>query len=286
MKKRKEIIEYSSGNTVTIDELLKDDPKALAELADLRKWMDENPGMFEFPEEKKTQGQKKLKQILEDARRNATFSKKVRQLAKAKPKYTSKHLEFLYAAYRKYLFLLATFRKEFLLSVKNYQLRRALCRDYGIDPVLLDRLVHAARNDRLEGWDFSEETSGDMCMVETKDDADLIEDIHNFHLTTVDQTDREVYPIKLSIHRFASKRDVLDFVDKQWNLISPYLEEKRIKERKLPREVLDFIWKHKNKKAKDIAELVSDKYPKHSLVYYEINKILSEEKKRRNVKKA
>ena len=39
-KKQKEMIEYSSGETVTIDELLKDDPKALAELAEMRKWMD------------------------------------------------------------------------------------------------------------------------------------------------------------------------------------------------------------------------------------------------------
>ena len=128
---------------VTIDELLKDDPKALAELADLRKWMDENPSIFEFPEEKKTQGQKKMKQLLEDARRNAAFAKKIKQLAKAKPKYALKELEFLYAAYRKYLLLLAIFRKEFVLPDKNYKLRKALCRDYGIDPVLLDRLVYA-----------------------------------------------------------------------------------------------------------------------------------------------
>jgi len=75
-KKQKEIVEYSSGEMVTIDELLKDDPKALAELAEMRKWMNENPFVFDTPKEKISQGQKKMKQLLEDTRRDILFLQK------------------------------------------------------------------------------------------------------------------------------------------------------------------------------------------------------------------
>lgn len=192
MKKRKEIIDYSSGQTVTIDELLKDDPKALEELKELRKWMNENPQVFNFPEPKTTQGQKKMKQLLEDVRRDKKFAKKLAPLANAKPTYKPEQLHMLYALYRRYLLALHLFRKEFLHKDKNHKLRKAICKEYGIDAQLLDWLIRASKEDRLEGWEFSEATSDDMCIVDTEDD-DTPVDIHTFHLTKVDQTDKEVY---------------------------------------------------------------------------------------------
>jgi hypothetical protein len=286
MKKRKEIIEESTGDTVTIDELLKDEPEMLANLHELRKWMDENPDLFTFPEEKKTQGQKKLKQILGDARRNSNLAKGLEKLAASKPAYKIEDLQALYVVYRQYQIILRQFRKEFLSQDKSHQLRKALCLEYGIDPMLFDMLVSAYKGNRLEGWDFNDDTGGDMCAVEVQDEDEDPKDIHTFHLTELDQIDRSIYPVHLKLHRFASKRDVLDFIEKSWGQISPHLTEKRIKGRKLPREVLDLIWKHRDKKAKDIASIVSEKYPKYSLVYYEVSKLLSEEKKRRDGKKA
>lgn len=111
---------------ITIDDLLKDDPKALEELKDMRKWMDQNPQVFNFPEEKKTQGQKKMKQLLEDVRRDKKFAKKIAPLTTAKPTYKPEELQMLYALYRRYLLALHLFRKEFLLKDKNYRLRKAI----------------------------------------------------------------------------------------------------------------------------------------------------------------
>jgi hypothetical protein len=284
MKTNKDIIEYG-GDMVTIDEILKDDPKALEELKELRKWMDENPELFVFPEEKKTQGQKKMKQLLEDARRDHNFAKRLEKMASGKPKHSHQDLETLYFLYWQYENALRSFQHTFILKDENYLEKKALCGQYGIDPLLFDRLLLAQKEDRLEGWDFSEESSGDMCDLEISSESNEITDIHNFHLTRVDQIDAHVYPIKINIHEFASKRDVLDFIEKRWDHISPHLKEKRIKGRKLPREVLDFIWKNRNKKSKEISGLVSEKFPNIHLVYFEVNKILSDEQKRRGVRK-
>jgi hypothetical protein len=280
MKKHKEITDYSTGQMVTIDELLKDDPKAFEEVVELRKWMDVNPHVFTFPKEKTTQGQKKIKQLLEDIRRNKKFAQKISPLTKAKPKYKPEDLHLLYGMYQNYFTMLQVFRKKFLLFDTNYKLRRAICREYGIDAQLLDWLVHASKEGRLEGWDFSEATSDDVCFLEIAESETLI-DIHTFHLTKVDQTDRAVYPVRINLHRFASKRDVLDFVEKRWDYISTHLKEKRIKKRKLPRGVNDFIWKNREKKAKEIASLINDIYPQFSFTYSEVSKILTDERKRR-----
>jgi hypothetical protein len=283
LKRRRQIIEVSTGEMVTVDELLKDNPKMLEELKVFRKRMDENPHLFSFPEEKKTQGQKKMKQLLEDARRNSRFTKKLGEVAKSKPLHDVRKLNALYALHRWFLVELETFRKKYLLRDRTYELKRSLCRKYGIDPILFDRLISAFRNGRIEGWDFNEDTSSDMCTIEVQEGIDGLEDIHTFHLMTVDRIEQEVYPVKIKIHRFASKRDILDFIEKDWSKIKPYLQNKRIRGRKMSREIVDLIWKHRNRKAKEIKTFLDEKYPKNGLVYYEINKILNDEKKRRKV---
>jgi len=281
----KEIIEFSTDdeNMVTIDEIFKDDPKMLAELAELRKSMDEHPDRFEYPKEKKTQGQRKIKQQLEDVRRDKRFAKKLEKITAAKSPYPVRELHILHAKYRWFLGELQAFREKYLFKDPAYKLKKALCRKFGIDPILFDRLLAASRAGRLEGWDFSDASSADMCIIEMQEDDDRPEDIHNFHLNSVDAIGRHVYPVKLVIHRFASKRDVLDFIDKNWEQISPYLKEKRIRQRKTPRDVVDFIWKHRAKKAKGIVPLLKQTFPKAHLLYFDINKILNEEKHRRGV---
>lgn len=283
MEKGKEIIEYSSGDTITIDEILKDDQKALDELKEIREMINKNPDLFYPPEEEKTHGQIKMKQLLEDARRDLKFAKKLEKFAKGKSTYRVDELSRIYLIYSVYLSELRKFQKKYLFSDKYYRLKKSLCRKYGIDPVLFDRLANGFRNNRLEGWDFSEDSSSDMCTVEIGDEHENPEDIHDFHVKTIDQITKFVYPVKIRVHAFASQRDIIDFVEKRWNLISPFLKEKRIKQRKLPREVSDFIWKHRGKKAKEISILVSKHFPEHPLMYFEINRFLNDERKRRNI---
>lgn len=283
-RKNKEIVEYSSGEMVTIDEILKNDPKALSELTMLRKWMNENPTLFDFPSEKQTQGQKKMKQLLEDARRDTDFVKQIKKIVKEKPTYKPEDIERLYTFYLLFLAGLESFRVKFFSKNRAHKIKQELCKEYGIDPILFDRLVSAYKNNQMEGWDFNEETSSDVCIIESQEDIDRPVDIHSFHVGLVDGIQKDIYPINLKIHRFSSKRDILDFVENKWKDISPYLSEKRIKQRKVSREVTDFVWKNRDKKAKEIASLLKTKYPKQNLLYFEINKILNEEKKRRKIK--
>jgi hypothetical protein len=284
-KKKKEIVEYSSGEMVTIDEILKDDPEALKKLEELRKSMKEHPEIFDnFPEEKKTQGQLKMKQVLEDIRRNKKIMKRIDQISKTKPPYTPEELQMLYSTYINFVHFLYAFRRERLNKDKAYKSKKRISKEYGIKPELFERLLHACRNDRYEGWDFSEETSSDVCEIEETDDFENHLDIHNFHINILDGLEKEVFPLKIKVHRFASKRDIHDFIDKNWDEIKEYLTEKRIKQRKLPREVTDFIWKHREDGAKELEKKLAERYPKYKLIYFEINKVIHEEKKRRKIK--
>ncbi len=252
-------------------------------MAELRKWMDKNPIDFNFPKEKQTQGQKKMKQLLEDARRNTKFVKQLKKVADSKPAYDHEDVQSLYAVYRLFLAGLNFFRKKHLLKNPAHKLKKELCKEYGIDPVLFDSLIHDYKNNRLEGWDFNEETTSDTCVIESPEYAEQPVDLHSFHLGIVDGIEKEIYPAQIKIHRFATKRDILDFVEKNWSSINYFLSKKRIKQRKLSREIVDFLWKHRDKKAKEILSLLKVKYPEEKLFYFEISRILNEEKKRRKI---
>ncbi len=95
-RKIKKIVESSSGDMVSIDEFFKDSPKALEELVEIRKWIDENPLLFDAPKEKISQGQRKMKQLLEDLRRNSIFIQNMAKIAKSEPLYTHDSLKPLY----------------------------------------------------------------------------------------------------------------------------------------------------------------------------------------------
>jgi len=318
--KGKEIIEYSSEK-INIKEILKDRPNVLEELIEIKKiLLPMEKDIFKLNEEsekKLTKGQKKMKQLLEDARRNVNFAKELKRINDSKPAYSRKEIESLYILYRSFLNNLYLFRKKYIEKSPTHKLKKKLCNEYGIDPKLIEHLLSIykedqylhkikkfisnkykidsksideslpenLKNDRLDSWDFSEETISDMCIVEPSNTNEEPVGVHDFHLNILDGIKRDVYPINLKIHRFASKNDILDFIEKKWREnIGPHLYEKRITQRQLQREVVDFIWKHKDKKAKAIVPLLEKKYPKKKLAYFQINKILSEERKRRKIK--
>lgn len=282
-RKRKPIKQFSSGDMVTITEILKDDPALLQELEEFRKWSKENPEYVNFPQEKTSQGQLKMKQLLEDFRRDTNLTERISKIASAPALYKHEDLEKLYSVYLEYHIFLEVFRKEFLAKDKNYKAKKKICKKYGIDPRLFEHMLHAYRNERFEGWDFSEDQL-DMCEIQYTDKLEKPVDMHDFHVSILNEIEKDVYPIKVKIHRFASKRDILDYIDTHWDEIKNDLTEKRIKQRKTPRQVSDFIWKHRDKDLKEIEAILKERYPEEGLVYYEINKILYEEKKRRKIK--
>ena len=99
------------------------------------------------------------------------------------------------------------------------------------------------------------------------------------------------YPIHIGISPLSSKRDVIDYVEKNWQSIrtklNEYGKEKRIRTRK-NRERDNFIWENKTIPYKELANLVNEEFPtpknKADILDYEISTILSHERKKRSEK--
>ncbi len=94
------------------------------------------------------------------------------------------------------------------------------------------------------------------------------------------------YPIHIGINPRATKRDVLDYINKRWDYIRgvlDYYEEnpKGIRKRR-KQERDDFIWLNKDSPAKDLAEKVNEKFPDEVLTYSDINSILYYLRKRKS----
>jgi hypothetical protein len=98
----------------------------------------------------------------------------------------------------------------------------------------------------------------------------------------------QAYPIAICINPMASKRDVLDFVEKRWswienNFLRTFEDQAfRGRKRKHKQEILDFIWENRRFRNQIIKEKLDKKFPGNGLVYYEITKLLQQEGERRN----
>jgi len=103
----------------------------------------------------------------------------------------------------------------------------------------------------------------------------------------IDATEIKAYPISINIHKLASKRDVMDFINKRWFEIETNLNfyrrdiNPRIR-KKINTERDELVWKNKNLKPEKIIKLLSDKNIKQGLIYNDIYKILSLERKNRS----
>jgi len=127
----------------------------------------------------------------------------------------------------------------------------------------------------------------DMCV--TNDDwyENLNDDPHAQPIPIKYHTERKVryanYPISVGISPMASKRDVLDYVKKNWESIreqlDDYGEQQRFRERPKAKRN-EFLWKHRKLPIKDLVEKVNEKFPDESLIDADIHKIISLERKR------
>lgn len=95
------------------------------------------------------------------------------------------------------------------------------------------------------------------------------------------------YPIAVCINQRASKRDVLDYIEKRWDWVegmrSGYKEKTlKIRKRKYSQEMIDYLWENRMIPPKKIKEHLDKKFPKNGLVYYEISKIIHLEVERRH----
>jgi len=98
------------------------------------------------------------------------------------------------------------------------------------------------------------------------------------------------YPIAIGVHKDATKRDLIDFISKNWKRIAGERsgEESRLLQvrtrREGSREMTDFIYRNRHMSRKKLANLVCEMFPEkltRSIDAGSIGKIISIEKKRR-----
>ncbi len=201
----------------------------------------------------KTQGERKIDQHIEDLGKNEVFKKR---LAVIKQEKSRKKVEGL------------------LLQ---------LCYDFSINYDLFKRIK--GNEDILKNMNYPWENMGDMCEISFDFPGIFTGSIVKTPLET--KLHKLAYPIRMDIHRFATKRDVLDFIDKKWRIIEKESKlfmksEKRIRARK-NKERDDFIWNNKQLSASEIVKLVSDNFQGVVMGREEVYKVINLEKERRNL---
>lgn len=244
---------------------------------------------------KDTQSQIKIRQYVEDLRRNKFFVSKIKRLRKliSLPEHEEEArreeilAEGIFEEYidieRKLLDRLSTVNHEFNHIIEEISEKYAL--DFeAISTLFLYDLTN--REELIKSHYF------DLCTITDNYDQDLNDEFEPIpiFLDTSRKSHIRAYPISIDIHRFATKRDVLDFINKRWDVIADSLKEYNVKEkgvrfrkRKYDLQVVDYIWENRNKPNKVVASLVNSKFPEDSQLYtyVEIQKILSAEKIRR-----
>lgn len=250
---------------------------------------------------KETQGHRKMLRYLQDLIRNKDFQrnlKRYRHLSK-KDMPEGMYQNWTPEQQQKHDYI----NKEIGEIIDNYEILRKRCKKllkdnrfkiaediadtYGLDYELLGVLETLKENDKKKAWlleHFEFET--DMCRFlniadETLHPFNKGEDI--IHLRPYRQLNLLSYPAAVLIHKKASKRDTLDFIEKRWPWIKQWLDDKTLKykPRKISQEILDFIWEKRSLPAKKIKEKLDESFPHNGLVYFEISKIISLEKRRR-----
>lgn len=242
-------------------------------------------------EPKETQSQIKFNQYLEDLRRNkyvVADVKKIREALEKRDKdgrdmnnelYGDEPLEAIIALNKAVRSMLKKtkggMREMYLELSKKYALSYYVVLGLVYDFYVHDGLVGV-------GW------GTDFCGIndnyeEYFDNTDIRQP---FEFDIVKQTRMMSFPVSIDLHRFVSKRDVLDFIEKRWNIIEGLLaksrsKKKRFRQRKIDQKLIDFIWEKRDLSLKEISTEVKKEFPQSRLMYFEVGKILSIERQRR-----
>lgn len=246
-----------------------------------------------------TQGHDKMIRYIGDLVRNKNFQMLLRRLRKYK-----RHSEGMYQDWtpkeqkehdrmnREIGSILDGYellRKRCKRLVKNRQfyIREKIAEEYGLDLYLImlaEALYHKDQKLMELAKSFADP---EMCkIVDIRD-----EEVHPFnkgeeiiYLNPTRKLRLLAYPIAICINSRASKRDVLDFIEKRWPWISSMSDlEKpfKMRKRKHSQDILDFIWENRGLPAKEIKNRLNKNFPDNGFVYYEISKIIQLEKDRR-----
>lgn len=249
---------------------------------------------MKYSKEKETQGSRKMKQYLEDLKRNKYFRKELNKYLKLYDKESDnfpRKPDIIDNLLNKYSELGKITKRALKKYTRNSceKITKKLAEKYSIDNRLLSYITFSIITKGMLKIDPNAEI--DMCCLKDIYDDNFGIEHGSFQefpliLRPAEQNHYIAYPVGIGIHRYATKRDVLDYIEKKWLQIEAclfsYNEKKvRIRKRKYNRGLLDFIWENQNMDIKKLKNSLDKKFPRNGLVYYEIYKIINIERKRR-----
>ncbi len=248
-----------------------------------------------------TSGHKRMLQYLEDLTRNKTFRRKMKKLHQAQRKYQSgeykdwskkeqeeharinRELGEIIGGYE----LLRKRLKRLFKKDKAYLHNKEISELYHLDSSLIWLASALYSGDAEEIRRARSYADPDMCVFMAVADDELNplnkgEEI--IYLNGRRRATITAYPVAIGIHPKATKRDVLDFIEKRWKWVENELRDgkslKYRKEKKYPQELRDFLWQNRHLPPRKRKEKLDERF-RNSLVYHEINAIIRQEKAKR-----
>ncbi len=235
-----------------------------------------------------TQGNKKMKLYIEELIRNRPFVRSVKKLMKLARKDKT--------AFKRYDEMTEeektkrdSFNKEIYEILDSYEKLRKRCRkllcddytriqsaiaeEYSIDGSQIQYIKHLLDEKKKGDPDTSTYMEDlaelDMCKIDNLYESELSplnksEEI--IYLNIQRQLFVTAYPTAICINPRASKRDVLDYINKKWKWIEEDMNSRgeglklKYRTRKYGQKLLDFIWENRNLPSK---ELEAENYSGH-----------------------
>lgn len=242
-------------------------------------------------ERKKTQGETKMERYIDDLVRNEEFIRDMKLLRKYNEGIQNTDIDI----------------KEITDIIDGYEKLRKRCNKIFKDKFMKKR-AEISENYKLDSDELFyaeallnpryKDSASHMKLIAEPDMCklwDLYDDEMNpenkgdeiIYLNPSRQLFFNAYPLAICIHSRASKRDILDFIEKRWKWIENgshfYSEHRKLKygKRKYEQGFLDYIWEFRNLPNKKLMDKLDKQFPGNSLVYNELQKLIQLEANRR-----
>jgi len=132
----------------------------------------------------------------------------------------------------------------------------------------------------------------DLCLIDDAPEsiADLNDPEYGHVWKEIEEEELNGFPIVIKISPYATERDIIDFIKKNYkhiNLLQKKYQKPNIKigkfkqKNELIQKRNDFIWEHRNLSRKKIMHLVNQKFKGRTLGYADVEKIIILERKKR-----